>query len=182
MLDNYLIFNGIKYNLVETEETSEETSEETKSDKDFQTNTFNLSNLSLQRLNGVHPRLVQTIKEAIINSPFDFVILQGFRTAEEQYKLFLQGRKTAGKKVTNCDGYKNKSNHQAKSDGFGYAIDFGIYDKNCNGNVDWNSINKYKAVAQHIMNVGAKNGLVIGWGGNWNNTKDYPHIELLGVK
>lgn len=29
----------------------------------------------------------------------------------------------AGKKVTNCDGYIKKSNHQAKADGYGHAVD-----------------------------------------------------------
>ncbi len=50
---------------------------------------------------------------------------QGVRTAEYQHNLYLQGRDSAhpGRIVTNCDGYKVKSRHQAAQDGLGRAID-----------------------------------------------------------
>lgn len=59
------------------------------------------------------------------------------RTAEYQNSLYQKGRTTAGSIVTNCDGYKNKSEHQD-----GWAFDFfqnikgkeweaSFYDKAC---------------------------------------------------
>ena len=71
----------------------------------------------------VHTQLVNLITEAVKESPFDFRIAQGVRTAEYQNSLYQQGRTKPGKIVTNCDGIKNKSNHQAKADGYGHAID-----------------------------------------------------------
>ena len=84
---------------------------------------YKLSQNSINKLDKIHPKLVLSIQKAITNSPFDFIIVQGFRTAEYQNGLYQQGRTISGIRVTNCDGYVKKSNHQAKSDGYGYAID-----------------------------------------------------------
>ena len=45
---------------------------------------FVLSENSLEKLNGVHPKVVSFIKELIKESPYDFKITCGVRTAEEQ--------------------------------------------------------------------------------------------------
>ena len=42
---------------------------------------FVLSQRSLNRLEGVHPKLQTLIKLGITNSPHDFMIVQGLRTA-----------------------------------------------------------------------------------------------------
>lgn len=138
---------------------------------------FKLSSLSLSRLEKVHPKLVEVIKEGIVNSPYDFTITQGVRTAEYQHELYSQGRTTPGKKVTNCDGYKFKSNHQAKSDGYGYAVDLAIYNPNVPGKLEWDAL-KLKMVFNHLKTIADKKGIVIEWGGNWKSFKDYPHVEL----
>ena len=138
---------------------------------------YNLSKRSLDTMVGVNPDLVKVIKEAIINSPFDFMITQGLRTAEYQNELYQQGRTKPGKIVTKSDGYIKKSNHQMKVDGYGYAIDFVIL----NGKVlDWDTESKYEAVAKHILEVGHKLGINLEWGGNWK-FKDYPHIQIAGA-
>lgn len=142
---------------------------------------YKLSNLSLQRLIGVHPKLVSVIKKAIINSPYDFSIVSGARTTQEQQELYKQGRTVKGKIITNCDGVIKKSNHQTKSDNYGYAIDFGIFDRTVPGNIDWNAKEKYKAVAEHIKNIAVQEKVKIVWGGDWQTFKDYPHIELVGL-
>lgn len=75
---------------------------------------YPFSNSSLSKLIGVHPRMVDfafTLADII-----DFKIIYGKRTDLEQNKLFLQGKSSK-------DGYKKKSNHQAKEDGFAYALD-----------------------------------------------------------
>ncbi len=133
---------------------------------------------SLNRLKGVSPKLVELAKKVITISPFDFLIVAGLRTAEEQNKLYQQGRTIPGPKVTNCDGYKNKSRHQAKSDGYSHAIDIAIYDPNIPGNIDWNNINKYRAVVDVFKREAIKNGFEIEWGGDWTSFKDYPHIQI----
>ena len=138
---------------------------------------YNLSARSLNTMVGVNPDLVRVIKAAINDSPFDFMITQGVRSAKYQNTLYQQGRTVRGLKVTNADGYIKKSNHQTKVDGYGYAIDFVIL----NGKVlDWDTESKYQAVAKHILEVGHKLGVNLEWGGDWR-FKDYPHIQLAGA-
>ena len=138
---------------------------------------YKLSTRSLDTMAGVNQNLVKVIKEAIATSPFDFMITQGLRTAKYQNELYQQGRTKRGLKVTNADGYIKKSNHQMKTDGYGYAIDFVIL----NGKVlDWDTESKYEAVAKHILETGHKLGVNLEWGGNWK-FKDYPHIQIAGA-
>ena len=138
---------------------------------------YKLSKRSLDTMAGVNPNLVKVIKAAINDSPYDFMITQGLRTAKYQNELYQQGRTKKGLKVTNADGYIKKSNHQMKIDGYGYAIDFVIL----NGKVlDWDTESKYQAVAKHILEVGHKLGINLEWGGDWK-FKDYPHIQLKGA-
>lgn len=140
---------------------------------------FVLSQRSLNRLEGVHPKLQTLIKLGITDSPHDFMIVQGLRTAAYQNELYQQGRTKPGPKVTNCDGYNSKSNHQAKSDGYGHAIDFAIYDPTLPEKIDWDNNKKYREVADHLKKVAKENGINIVWGGDWVKFKDYPHIELV---
>ena len=69
---------------------------------------------SLNSLKGIHPDLVKVMTESVKYSPIDFTITDGLRTTAQQQALYAKGRTTAGNKVTNADGVKNKSNHQAK--------------------------------------------------------------------
>lgn len=168
--DNLVIVDGIEY-----------VPKDKPVDNSEKLEGFKLSNTSLNRLKNVHPRLIEVIKKAIVNSPYDFIITSGARTTEEQKKLYAQGRTEKGSKVTNCDGVIHKSNHQLKADGYGYAIDFGIYDKSVKGSIDWNSTEKYIAVAKHIIEVAKNDGLIVESGCFWKSFKDNPHIELKGV-
>ena len=47
---------------------------------------FKLSNRSLEKLEGVNPVLVETVKEAIKLSSVDFGVIYGVRSLEEQKK------------------------------------------------------------------------------------------------
>lgn len=134
-----------------------------------------LGKKSLQTLEGVHPNLVKVIKEAIKDTPIDFTVVEGVRTKERQQQLYAQGRTTKGNIVTYADGVKNKSNHQPKTDGFGYAIDFAPY---VDGKLDWNDHKKFKVIADHIVNTGKKLGIKIDAGFYWQKPYDPPHIEL----
>lgn len=129
---------------------------------------------SLNKLKGVHPDLVKVMKASITDSPIDFSITSGVRTAAEQKALYAQGRTTKGGIVTNADGVKNKSNHQAKSDGFGYAVDFCPY---INGKLDWNNEANFRIIATHIIAIAKCIGIKVESGMNWKFL-DLPHIEL----
>ncbi len=122
------------------------------------------------KLNGIHPILVakvQKIQAAMAALGFPMKVVQGLRTADQQAELYASGRTKPGKIVTNCDGIKLKSNHQAKDDGYGHAVDmaFDASDPFADS-LPWDT---YGACAKAL-------GLV--WGGAWISLKDRPHIEL----
>jgi len=152
--------------------------------------TYSFSQESLDKMKKVHPKLVEVMKAAIINSPFDFRITDGARTTEEQFALYQQGRTVLYdkkgkklKKVTNCDGKTFKSNHQLKSDGYGYAVDIfltGVYENGVYrkfSDSEGYDVKKLKIVANHILAVAKSKNVKVEWGGNWK-MNDTPHFEL----
>lgn len=134
------------------------------------------SQRSKNNLLGVHPDMVRLMKEAIKYCPVDFTITDGVRTTEQQRALYNQGRITPGKIVTQVDGVNKKSNHQAKEDGFGYAVDLYPY---YNRTVHVNDAKNLKMIADHIKEVAKQLNITIQWGGDWRTFKDYPHFELI---
>ena len=155
---------------------------------------FVLSENSLEKLNGVHPKLVVFMEELIKESPYDFKITCGVRTAEEQNREYQKGRTLLydGKgnklsKVSWCDGYKLKSKHQVKADGYGYAVDIAVLEKEKYTDKKTGE-EKEKTVARWdykyykaIYDIAKSKGLIdkygIVWGGNWKQ-KDLVHFQL----
>lgn len=77
---------------------------------------------------GLHPVLItkmQLVLGQMAKAGFPMRPCQGLRTAAYQHSLWMQGRPGGppGRIVTNCDGYKALSNHQAAQDGLGHAMD-----------------------------------------------------------
>ena len=146
-----------------------------------------LSEASIEKMKGVHPKLIELMKKAIGDSPYDFKIVQGLRTAEYQNSLYQQGRTKSGKIVTKLDGYNRKSNHQAKSDGYGHAVDIAVcgqYDQNgnyvkCTTDAEMFDNKKLVEISKHIKAVAKDMGLEIVWGGDWKTLYDTPHYELV---
>lgn len=139
------------------------------------------------RLATVHPDLrakVLRILAAMDHLGFPMCVTAGVRTAEEQRALYQKGRerqadgtwKVVGKTVTNADGYATKSNHQAKADGFGHAVDcvFMVDGPDRDGELDtpsWDDSHPWMLYAQMAEAL----GLVAG--GRWK-MRDWPHVEL----
>lgn len=119
---------------------------------------------SLDRLKGVKQILVDILVEASNDSPYPFEIppFGGLRTAEEQNGLFL-------KKVSKCDGYKNKSEHQK-----GTAFDIFLL---INGTASWDKV-KLEKVARHLQEVAKDSKIKLDWGGDWKSFKDMPHFQI----
>ena len=144
---------------------------------------YSFAQSSLDKMEKVHPKLIEVMKAAIENSPYDFRITDGARTAEEQFALYQIGRSKPGRIVTNCDGKRAKSNHQIKSDGFGHAVDIfpcgvienGVYRKFTSE--EGYDEKKLKLIANHILAVAKSKNINIEWGGNWK-MHDTPHFEL----
>ena len=119
---------------------------------------FSFSKASLEKMNGVNSKLINLMKEAIKESPYDFGITEGIRTLKRQKELFAQGKtKTL------------KSYHLV-----GKAVDIKIY---VNGKITWD-FKYYKEVSDHIKEVARKLGYVITWGGDWKTFKDGPHFQI----
>lgn len=151
--------------------------------KETENPKYSFSQTSLDKMKKVHPKLVEVMKAAIENSPYDFRITDGARTAEEQFALYQIGRSKPGRIVTNCDGKKAKSNHQIKADGYGHAVDIfpcgvienGVYRKFTSE--EGYDEKKLKLIANHILAVAKSKNVNIEWGGNWK-MNDTPHFEL----
>lgn len=127
---------------------------------------YKFSKRSLNNLVGVHPMLVQLMHEAIKTTPIDFVITEGVRTAKRQQELFKQGK-------SKCDGIKKRSNHQVKADGYGHAVDLYPYP------VDLKDLERFRALAAHILKKAEELNISIEWGGNFKTLVDMPHYEIV---
>ena len=155
---------------------------------------FNLSDVSLEKMKGVHPNVVNFMKELIKETQYDFKITCGVRTAEEQNHEYQKGRTilydsngNKQPKVSWCDGYKLKSKHQIKIDGYGYAVDIAVLEKEKYTDKKTGEVREkivprwdyryYKAIYDIAKNKGLidKYGIVLG--GNWKQ-KDLVHFQL----
>ncbi|MBW7458166.1 M15 family metallopeptidase [Paenibacillus sepulcri] len=99
------------------------------------------------------------------------LITDGLRTNEEQNALYRQGRGSSGQVVTNVKGGESYHN-------YGLAIDFALrtkdndviwdleYDGNGSGSPDWLEV------------VDIAKGLGFTWGGDWEEFRDYPHLQM----
>ena len=99
--------------------------------------------------------------KAADDAGMDVWISSGYRSSDEQDKLYARGRTTPGAKVTNAKG--GQSGHN-----YGRAIDVVEADKKGTllwGTSDW----------QKIGDLGKEAGF--GWGGDWKKFKDQPHLE-----
>lgn len=123
-------------------------------------------------LSAVHPTLarhVQRILTAMSALGFPMVVTDGVRTEAEQAALYAKGRTTPGSIVTNADGTRKKSNHQAKADGYGHAVDCAFL---ANGQPSWAESHPWALYGAMAKALGCV------WGGDWVALHDRPHVEL----
>lgn len=133
--------------------------------KGFDEMAFKFSQRSIERREGVDKRLIEISDLALEISPIDFGIPEhgGIRTANQQAKLYVQGK-------SKCDGHIKQSRHQS-----GKGLDFYAF---VNGAATWDK--HYLAVvgAAHLQAASIL-GYQLQWGGLWKSFPDYPHVELL---
>jgi len=109
---------------------------------------FELSDKSLQKLEGVNDKLCLTLLNAIKLTKIDFGITCGLRSKEEQEKLVQSGASTT-----------MKSKHL-----IGEAVDVVAY---VNGRVSW-EINVYDDIAEAIRQSAKTFQIGIRWGAAWS--------------
>lgn len=119
---------------------------------------FRLSERSLQRMAGVHPRLTALVKEAAALTPVDFIVVEGLRTPERQAALIRAGasRTRASRHLT------------------GHAVDVAAL---VDGQVRWDWP-LYPRIASAFKAAAVRQGTPVVWGGDWPTLRDGPHFEL----
>lgn len=125
---------------------------------------FILSARSLQRLEGVHPQLVEIVKLAIRRTPVDFTVVEGLRTAERQRELVAKGASQT-----------QNSLHLKQPDGYGHAVDLAPL---VGGTIPWKEWQHFADLAAVVKVCAAELGVPVEWGGDWKTLKDGPHFQL----
>ena len=110
--------------------------------------SFQLSNRSKGRLEGVNPQLVQVVNEAIKRTKVDFGVTFGMRTLEEQQKLYDSGRSQT-----------MKSKHLD-----GRAVDLVAY---FGSDISW-ELNVYDDICDAMAEAARRNTVAIKWGAAWS--------------
>ena len=114
---------------------------------------FHLSKKSYRKLEGVNPKLVETVENAIKLSKVDFGVIYGVRTLDAQKKLYEAGRSQT-----------MRSKHLLQDDDTSHAVDLMVYDgkKPC-----W-ELNLYDDVADAMKAAAKLTGATIRWGAAWH--------------
>lgn len=134
---------------------------------------FEFSQKSLDRMEGVNPKLIRVAHLALKISKIDFGIPEhgGKREDDEQHQLFLDGKSKA-------DGYDKLSYHQS-----GNALDFYAF---VNGRASWEH-DHLAMVAAAMLQAAAQLNVSLEWGGFWSSNElingipygwDCAHIQL----
>tara|TARA_Y100000289_G_C3918089_1_gene148649 strand:- start:926 stop:1396 length:471 start_codon:yes stop_codon:yes gene_type:complete len=114
---------------------------------------FKLSQRSFQRLVGVQPQLVETVKLAINYTTVDFGVIYGVRDLATQEKLFKSGKSQT-----------MKSKHLLQGDGYSHAVDLMAYDS---GEPSWDIVD-YWAIADSMKKASQETGITLRWGASWH--------------
>ena len=150
---------------------------------------FNLSQKSLDKMNGVDERLQRVVKRAIQLTKQDFMVLEGVRTREQCMINYGKGRTIAqcvAKGVPAQYANPNAAKVTWLNDPFaskhvtGKAVDLVPYP------VDWNDLKKFDAIAQAMLQAAKELGIPIRWGADWDGDgkprergeSDSPHFEI----
>ena len=113
---------------------------------------FKLSGRSLNKLEGVHPTMVDTVKRAIELSKVDFGVIYGVRSLAEQKRLYEAKRSQT-----------MKSKHLVQEDGYSHAVDLMAYD---GSDPSWDIV-MYDDIADAMKAAAKETGAKIRWGAAW---------------
>ena len=113
---------------------------------------YKLSGRSLNKLEGVHPTMVDTVKRAIQLSKVDFGVIYGVRSLAEQKRLYEAKRSQT-----------MKSKHLVQEDGYSHAVDLMAYD---GSDPSWDIV-MYDDIADAMKVAAKETGAKIRWGAAW---------------
>lgn len=139
---------------------------------------YRLSHRSLDRLQGVNPRLASVVRRAIEITEQDFGVAEGLRSRDRQSRLLAEGRTRT-----------MRSKHLLQPDGTGHAVDLYPWSS------AWPTVagippEAYRLVARAMEQAAHELGTSIRWGNDWDRDgvevpmdpdetfSDKPHFEL----
>ena len=114
---------------------------------------YKLSGRSLNKLEGVHPTMVDIVKRAIQLSKVDFGVIYGVRSLAEQKRLYEAKRSQT-----------MKSKHLVQEDGYSHAVDLMAYD---GSDPSWDIV-MYDDIADAMKKAALETGAKILWGASWH--------------
>jgi peptidoglycan L-alanyl-D-glutamate endopeptidase CwlK len=123
------------------------------------------STSSASRLDTCDERIQVICNEAI--RFIDFTVTCGYRSNEEQARLYAIGRTMPGHIVTYKDAGQSIHNEEPSR-----ALDFVPYP------IDWDDLARFGEVAGIMKYIAWQEDIALTWGGDWVNFKDYPHIQV----
>jgi peptidoglycan L-alanyl-D-glutamate endopeptidase CwlK len=119
-----------------------------------------LSNKSKSKLSECHQDIQKVINYAVEKDFMDFSVICGHRGKEAQEAAFNSGASKA---------HFGQSSHNTMPSN---AVDIVPYP------IDWQDIDRFKALGNFILQCAKDVGVTLYWGGNWPKFKDYPHFSL----
>ena len=151
--------------------------------------SYNFGKKSLKNLKTCHSDIQRILQEVI--KYYDFSVISGIRTTEEQQALFKDGK-------SKLDGINKKSKHQGRKDGSGMKVSFAVdlmpYKKGTNAFSGkkkdlarfYFMMGLVKATAMRLLDEGTISHK-IRFGMDWNSNDvytdqsfdDLPHFELV---
>lgn len=100
---------------------------------------------------------------------FDFSVIFGHRSNEEQDALYAQGRMAPGRIVTYKRGGESIHNTDPSR-----AVDLAPW----RGGIIWDDEALFHEMAGVILYIAWRKGIDMQWGGHWPNFKDRPHFQV----
>jgi len=113
---------------------------------------------SRKKLETCNKKIQKIMHEAI--KRMDFTVLCGFRSEEEQNKVYSKGASKL--KFPKSRHNKNPSD----------AIDIAPWP------IDWNNLARFRKLASIVKEEAKKLGYKVTWGGDWTTLVDMPHFQI----
>ena len=136
-----------------------------------------MDKISESRIRNLHPAIRTDVSNIFLEAygkNIQLRLTQGFRSWEEQEKLYELGRTLPGEIVTNAEAGMSWHN-------YGLAFDFCLLQPMLTGmkriiwdrNIDLNGDGKKDWM--QVVEIAKRFGF--SWGGDWESFKDYPHLQ-----
>lgn len=127
-----------------------------------------ISSRNLADLNSIVRRMAEGHIAACKAEGIDLLVTCTYRDAEEQERLYAQGRTVKGSKVTNAKAGQSMHNYRLAYDVVPMRFGKPVWGTKGEDNILW----------QRVGAIGQAHGLE--WAGSWKTFKEFPHFQYTG--